>query len=189
MVGLQSDSRVIFLYNLLVLNIDNLISLMRSSKKTLFILCGLPYAGKTYVASKLNAQTSIESVSIDDIFHKHGFNWDVGILPNPEEWRLIFNESYGKAKKALIQGENVLYDSTNQTIESRNMLRELADSVGADTSIVYVKSPVDTVWKRWEENQKKHSRHSVSRDLVQMTIDMFEEPTEEEGVLFNIENF
>ena len=41
----------------------------------------------------------------------------------------------------------------------------------------------ETVWKRWEENQKNPTRSVVSRELVQMTIDSFEELEMNENVL------
>ena len=164
-------------------NIDTLISIIQSSQKTLFILCGFPYAGKSFVAKETQKCVNIVYVSIDKIFHKHGFDWNINALPNTEEWQRIFNESYEITKKSLSQGENVLYDSTNQTITSRDKLREIADSVEARTYVIYVKSPIETVWKRWKDSQEDSSRSTVSKELVRMTIDMFEEPTESESVI------
>ena len=85
------------------------------------------------------------------------------------------------------QRTNVLYDSTNQTIASRDKLRELASSAGAQSTVIYIKTSIENVWKRWEENQQNPSRSIVSRELVQQTIDMFEEPLVSEGALI-IEN-
>lgn len=165
----------------------HLISLMQNSQKTLFILCGFPYAGKSYVAKQIRSKTDIAFVSIDDIFYAHGFDWDSNTLPDAHAWEKIFNESYDQTKRALLDGKNVLYDSTNQTVASRDKLREVARFVIADTKVIYIKSTIDTVWKRWAENQKDSSRSVVRKDLVQMTIDMFEEPTESENVI-KIEN-
>lgn len=84
---------------------------------------------------------------------------------------------------ALTQGKNVLYDSTNQTIVSRNKLREVAHSVDANACVVYIKSSLETVWNRWEENQKNPTRSMVSKDLIQMTINQFEVPIDNENVI------
>lgn len=62
-----------------MLNLHNLISIVKNSEKTLFILCGFPYAGKSYIANELRKQADIEFVSIDSIFHDHGFNWDTNL--------------------------------------------------------------------------------------------------------------
>lgn len=181
--GHESGSRAIFLYNLIMPNLNELITTIKKSHKTLFILCGFPYSGKSYVANKILQRTDVAFVSIDDIFHAHGFDWDSNILPDTKEWEQIFNESYEQTKSALTDGKSVLYDSTNQTVTSRNKLREIARSVGAYTKVVYIKSLVDKVWKRWEENQKNLDRSVVSKELIQTTLDMFEEPAESEDVI------
>jgi tRNA uridine 5-carbamoylmethylation protein Kti12 len=122
-------------------------------------------------------------VSIDDIFKAKGFDWDADNLPDNTQWQQIFDESYENVKGALTQWKNVLYDSTNQTVASRDILRSQADSVGASTCVVYIQSPIVEVWKRWEENKENPIRSVVSKELVQMTIDMFEEPTESENAI------
>ena len=163
--------------------LSNLIELIQNSRNSLFILCGFPYAGKSYIAKQLVDRTDIVFVSIDDIFHNHEFEWNTNKLPNREQWEKIFNESYEQTKQALMNGKNVLYDSTNQTVASRDKLREVSATVNADTKVIYIKSPVETVWKRLEDNQSDPSRSVVSKELVQMTIEMFEEPTEDENVI------
>ncbi len=164
-------------------NLDELIKTIKESQKTLFILCGFPYAGKSFIAEQLLEHADITFVSIDNIFQTHGFDWSSNTLPDANTWEQIFGESYEQTKQTLVGGKNVLYDSTNQTVASRDRLREVARSVEADTKVVYVKSCTENVWKRWEENQESKSRSIVSKDLVQMTIDMFDEPTEEEDTI------
>ena len=164
-------------------DIEKAINTIQTNKGVLYILCGYPYAGKSYISQQILKGTDAVFMSIDDIFHSHGFDWDANILPNAEQWRMIFDESYERTKEALKEGKNVLYDSTNQTFESREKLREIARSVGADSRVLFVSSPEDTVWKRWQENIENRSRPVVSRELVQQTIAAFEPPTEQEQVL------
>lgn len=164
-------------------DVDTLIYTIQNTEKTLFILCGFPYAGKSYVANEVLKHTDAVLVSIDAIFHTHGFDWNTNTLPTEEEWHHIFNESYEKVKEALKQGKNVLYDSTNQTIAGRDVLRDVAHSVEADAQVLFVTSSVKTVWERWEANQKNPTRSIVSKALVQTTIDTFEEPLESEKVI------
>jgi len=169
-------------------NLDVVINLIRHSQKTLFILCGLPYAGKSFIAKELQNHTDIVYVSIDKIFQEHGFNWNTNSLPNAEEWQSIFNDSYIKTVGMLAEGKSVLYDSTNQTIASRDKLREVSTPVDGMSCVLYIQAPVETVWERWEGNLKNPTRSVVSRELTQTTIDTFEEPTESENVL-TIENY
>ncbi len=163
-------------------DIISLTSLIQNSHRTLFILCGSPYTGKSFIVKQLLEHAELKLVSIDNIFHAHGFDWDSNTLPDTNKWERILNESYKLTKQALTNGKNVLYDSTNHTVASRDRLREVAESVDADTKVVYVKSSINNIWRRWEENQKKPTRSIVSRELVQQTIDIFEEPKNWEDV-------
>ena len=166
-----------------MLNLSNLISKIQNSQKTLFILCGYSYAGKSYVVNQIKSNADIMVVSIDDVFKAKGFDWGTNNLPDNTQWQEIFDESYENVKVALTQGKNVLYDSTNQTVASRDILRSQAGMIGASTCVVYIYSTIEEVWKRWEENRQNPTRSVVSRELVQMTIDMFEEPDESENAI------
>lgn len=168
--------------------VQNLVDYISQTKHTLFILCGFPYAGKSYIATEIQKSADVVSVAIDDIFHRHGFDWNTNTLPNSDEWQNIFDESYTISKDALKEGKNVLYDSTNQTLASRDKLREVACSVGAKTIVIYIQCSPETVWKRWEKSALEKSRPSVSKYLVQMTVDQFEVPTDAENVITIINN-
>lgn len=158
-------------------DLNSLIETIRNSRKTLFILCGFPYAGKSYVARELEKHTDIVLVSIDAIFHDHGFDWNTNNVPDTEAWQHIFHESYEVSKSLLRNDKNVLFDSTNQTIASRDALREVAQSVGAETKVLFIDASVGTVWKRCDETKEQKARPVISRDLVQRTIETFELPT------------
>ena len=158
-------------------------ALINSSQKTLFILCGLPYSGKTYVSDRLHTETGISVIRIDDILRKRGFDWNTNKLPNEAEWRGIFEESYQATKNILERSENVLYDSTNHTLASREKLRELAKQSGAETAVIFVNTPKNLIWERWEKNKESTTRSVVAKDLVEMTINAFEPPTQDEHVI------
>jgi predicted kinase len=168
-------------------SISEIVDVIQSAPATLFILCGYPYSGKSYVTHEIQERLNVECVSIDDIFYAHGFDWSTDVLPNASEWQDIFEESYAKVRDVLIQGKSVIFDSTNQTVASRDVLRDIARTMDVQARVLYITVPVETVWMRWEENQKSPVRSVVNRELVQMTIDAFEEPTHDENVMV-IEN-
>ncbi len=162
--------------------LDSLISLITSSRRTLWILCGLPYSGKTHLSREIVKNTFVVYVSIDNIFKEAGFDWDSNYLPDEKSWEEIFNVSYKQTQEALSKGLNVLYDSTNHTRESRDELRKIAKEVSAETRVIYVDVPVETIRQRWEENLHNKTRSIVDKKLIDMTINDFEEPGEDEGV-------
>lgn len=154
------------------------------SHKTLWILCGLPYSGKTYIAKQILQNLSAEYVSIDAIFKGQGFDWSSNHLPNEKGWEEIFTMSYQQSQEALKKGLNVLYDSTNHTKASRDILRKVATDVGADVKVLWIDTTPEIVWKRWEDNLSTKKRPVVDKTLVEATINTFEQPTEDEAVVY-----
>lgn len=167
--------------------LDEVIDIIKSSDAKLYILCGLPYSGKSYLARQIVTDTDIALISIDSLLESGGFSWNDNKLPNTQEWDEIFSSSYELTASALQAGKSVLYDSTNHTVASRDKLRAIARANNVECKVIYVKTTRETIWQRWEENNLNPTRSKVSRELVQQTIDSFEEPTESEGVII-IEN-
>jgi len=164
------------------MNLSSLSDVIKEKQKTLFVLCGFPYSGKTTAAKRLAEITGATHIAIDDFFYEHGYDWDSNKLPNKEGWNQIFADSFTVTKDALSENKNVLYDSTNQTRESRDKLRNIAKAVDAETVVIFFDVPQEMVWERWENNKKNRERSVVSKELVQMTLDAFETPTEDESV-------
>ena len=164
------------------MELDQLISKVDQSHKTLWILCGLPYSGKTYLSKKIIENTAVTYISIDNILEELGFDWDTGSLPDEVGWKKVFDISYERTKDVLKSNLNVLYDSTNHTKSSRDVLRKVAEEIGAETEVIFVDVPVEVVWKRWEENTIQKSRSVVAKELVEQTIQSFEKPISEENV-------
>ncbi len=164
-------------------SLEDVIQSIHNSKKTLYILCGLPYSGKTYLALGIVKKTKCTYISIDTILKDLGYDWDSNTLPNEQGWKEVFSTTYLQSQEALKNDSNVLYDSTNHTKISRDALRTIAHEVGADTKVIYIDVPIDVVWKRWEENRINKNRSVVNENLVKMTLKAFEAPTEDEDVL------
>lgn len=172
------------LYNAFVTkNIEQIIELVKSKTKILFILCGLPYSGKTYVAKKIVAATQCAFVSIDDIFHAHGYDWNTNTLPDEKGWAEIFEISYDQTRDALRKSKTVLYDSTNHTRASRDELRAVAEKSDAEVVVLLIDVPEEVVYSRREKNVHNHTSSIVSKELVGMTVAAFERPREDERVV------
>jgi predicted kinase len=118
---------------------------IQHAHKTLFIMCGLPYSGKSFLVNHIKEESHCKIVSIDDIFYRKGFDWTNAVLPDAATWNEIFEEAYTLTKEYLTQGENVLFDSTNHTLESREVLRSLASGVEADSFVVFIDVPEQVI--------------------------------------------
>ncbi|NTW89626.1 MAG: ATP-binding protein [Candidatus Moranbacteria bacterium] len=162
------------------MDLDDIIRRMRSSHGILYILCGLPYSGKTYAARKILDAVPCVYVSVDDILEALGYDWNAGKLPDEKGWESVMDISYRRTREALWDSKNVLYDSTNHTKISRDELRKVADDAGAGSRVVFVDAPAGVVRRRWEENKTSRKRFVLSEELLDMTIDALEVPGSDE---------
>lgn len=166
-------------------NIKNLADTVKNSEAKLYIFCGLPYAGKTYLLKQWQAQHPdlISIVSLDSVFEEFGYSWDEDRQPDEAGWKKILAQAKTEIVAALSINKSVFYDSTNHTKISRDKLKQVAETAGKEAVVVYVKSDPSTVWARYEDNAQNKTRPQVNRTLVQEVIDTFEEPTTDENVL------
>lgn len=148
----------------------------------LYILCGLPFAGKTTLAKALVRELGLSRVSIDDLNTERGI-WDDEKGLSPEEWTNIYNEAYRRIDALLSQGKSVVDDNANFTREQRDRLRAIAVKHDVPTTVIYVTTPLAEVRRRWQENRQTRVRSDVRDDDFAQVVDSFEAPTDDEDVV------
>jgi tRNA uridine 5-carbamoylmethylation protein Kti12 len=120
-------------------------------------------------------------VSIDTILEKLGYDWNTNKLPDKQGWEEIMNISYSESKNALLDSHNVLYDSTNHTKASREVLRTMSLEINASAQIIYIKVSPDSVRDRWKENKITNKRFVLDEKLLEITISALEIPDSSEN--------
>ena len=150
---------------------------------TLFILCGLPFAGKTVLARRLNERYGLPVVRVDAIKFAHGFPWVENSPITAADWERIFAESYDRTRELLREGKSVVYDCANLQRESREKLRVLAAAERCPTQTIFVAAPVDTVRARWRRNRVSGERFDLPEALFESAIAAFQPPAADEGAL------
>ena len=153
------------------------------NEPTLYIMCGLPFSGKTVLAQKLSDRFGFPIVGIDNIKEERGFSWEENEKVTAEVWKSIFDESYKRTLAYLQTSTSVIYDSANQDRTSRDRLRKLAQSGNLDSKVILVDVPEDEIRKRWLKNQETKERFHLPEKYLQAAIDAFEKPTPDENVL------
>lgn len=139
----------------------------------LYIMCGLPYSGKTTYANKLVAEQGFTKISMDDVMDEYKMSSDT---MSQEDWNFVYKTGYDKLKVALKAGKNVVLDVGNLKRSERQTAFDIAESLGVEAKLVYLKIDIVEIWKRWEENEKMQYRDGLSKESLQRAIDMWEEP-------------
>lgn len=152
-------------------------------KPTLYILCGLPFSGKTVLTSKLINVLDLAKVSIDEIKFAHGFTWSEDENMSGEDWKKIFSESYDNTREFLIQGRDVIYDSANQDRASRDRLRALASDGDFLTKVIHLDTPFEVIHDRREKNKTLKNRFQLPDRFFNAAFENYEPPTKDENVI------
>jgi predicted kinase len=149
----------------------------------LYILCGYPFAGKSTLARKLAGKFGFVRISLDEINTEQGIGLDTLKPIMPEEWQTTYKMFYERIADNLRNGHTVIADAVSYRKERRNYLSAMAKENNAEAFVVYLKTPLETVKKRWADNKVTSLRPVVRDDDFYSVINNFEEPTASEHTI------
>lgn len=149
----------------------------------LFILCGLPFSGKTYLAQKIAEHLPVTIISLDAIYEELRQKTGDDLSPQPELWDQVKQNALLSLSKNLQEGKNVVWDSTNPLRKYREELIKIGDSFGAQNVVVHVDTPLDEVKKRRQENKSTHRKIDRGSDDFEQTLRLWENPLGEERAI------
>ncbi len=148
----------------------------------LYILCGLPFAGKTTLAKAVERQLGFARVDMDAINTARGVGLH-GKRISPEEWDRTYAESYRQLDEYLKAGQSVLFDAANFTKAQRDHLRTIATKQEASSQVIYLDIPESEARQRWKHNRVTYQRYDVRDEDFDHVATYFEPPAQEEQVL------
>ena len=146
----------------------------------LYIFCGIPFSGKTFIAKQVACQFNFERIYLDDIKFEL-FGRDVTDAEIDQSgWDKIYQEIYKRIEIKLKEGKTVVYDTGNFTKHERGLVREIAKSQGIESITVYFNTPIETAKKRLLENRQNHIRFDVTDEDFESGVAEMEPPDENE---------
>lgn len=142
----------------------------------LFILCGLPFSGKTYLSQKIAEHLPVTIISFDAIYEELRQKTGDGLSTKPEVWDQVKQNALLSLSKNLQEGKNVVWDSTNPLRKHREELIKIGDGFGAQNIVIHVNTPLDEIRKRRQENKYTHRKIDRGSDDFEQTLKVWESP-------------
>lgn len=150
------------------------------NKGVLFLICGLPGAGKTTLAKKLESERYANRLCPDDwilaILKDQNDITERNRLRDPVE-QLLWKE----AQTLFNLGVNVILENGFWAKEERDRYRDVARNLGAKVELYFVDAPFDTLWERVLMRNSNPKEFQVTKKEMDEAYKNFEPPTDIEG--------
>jgi predicted kinase len=145
----------------------------------LYVLCGLPGAGKTTRSKEITAATNGILLCTDDWLEAVG----ISLVDYPPRFRL---EPYLRkhAEQLLRAGVSVIVEFASWSRAERDAIREVALRAGARAELHFVDAPLDELERRIRARGGPHSS-TLAEDVLLKLGHRFERPTQDEAALYN----
>jgi predicted kinase len=152
-------------------------------KNKLYIMCGLPFAGKTVLAKELAKRLGFVGIDLDEVkFELFGEDIKDEQIDQPG-WDKVYAEMYRKIEENLRAGKTAIHDTGNFTKHERELVRQIADRLGIETQVIFVDVPVAVARKRMTENRGSGKRFDVSDQDFENSVKELERPREDEQTM------
>lgn len=148
---------------------------------TLFLICGLPGAGKTTLAKQLEDMHAALRLCPDE--------WIAAILADPHDTaeldRLrtpVETVQWEMAKRVLALGVNVILENGFWSRAERASYRAEAEALGARVELHYLAVSQDELWARLTQRNANlpPGTFAVTKEELALWWSWFEPPTKEE---------
>ena len=148
---------------------------------TLYIMCGLPFSGKSTLARALVSHCGFVHLDLDAIARSKSLFPEEGI--NDEQWGQVFREVHRQVAALLSSGKSVIFDAVNYDRVGRDRLRTIAQQTASSVHVIYINISILELEQRRQANQAFHQRPPVrDNDFIELFME-FEIPTIEENLL------
>lgn len=156
---------------------------MEPDQAMLFIVCGLPFAGKTTMSTGLARQMpNAVHIEIDRINTERGLGINAAPI-SAVEWAETYRLAYERVDNALAAGNTVILDAANYSRAQRDVLRMHARRHGTESAVLYVDVPVIECRQRWLKNRSSRERYDVRDEDFTNVVEKFDPPRADERVI------
>jgi predicted kinase len=154
-------------------------------KPTLYLLCGLPGAGKTTLAKRLEQEAPALRLTVDE--------WMTPLYgpsicePNTlDRWNdahdRVEKMQWQIAERALSLGVNVVLDFGVWAREEREVFRTRAAALGARSELIFLDQPLDVLKERVKARNQtpEQAAYPITEDHLDQWHSFFQPPAQDE---------
>ena len=153
------------------------------SQNKLYIMCGLPFAGKTVLAKELAKRLGFVRIDLDEVkfalFGKEMKDEEI----DQSGWDKVYAGMYQRIENNLRAGKTVVNDTDNFTKYERGLVRKITDKLGIESQVIFVDVPVKEARKRMLKNRQSGKRFDVSDEGLESTVKELEPPGKDEKTI------
>ncbi len=149
----------------------------------LYILCGLPFSGKTTLTKELVKRFGFISINIDDIKVDYGIGDVDDDKVSDETWSSILKDVDISVERNLRNGRSVIVESYTIIRDGRDKLRAVATKLGIQTKVIYINIPEIVARERWLENEMHQTRFRITKKIFDEALRDLQPPTKDEQVV------
>ncbi|MEH2447038.1 MAG: ATP-binding protein [Nostoc sp.] len=155
--------------------------------KTLYLLCGLAFSGKSTLAKAIVDYLNCAYVSLDDINKERGLGFGGDGIP-VEEWENTHQIAIGILNNLMQLEQDIILDDTNCFRWLRDRFREVAKRHDYKTKVIYLDVPLEEIYIRMQMNEQTKKRQGIKKEIFAELIQNFQPPEVDENILlFNNE--
>ncbi len=156
--------------------------------KTLYLLCGLAFSGKSTLAKTMVDYLNCAYVSLDDINKKRGLGFGGDGIPS-QEWEKTHHVAIGILENLMQLEQDIILDDTNCFRWLRDRFREVAKRHNYVTKVIYLDVPLDLIHLRMQRNEQIKERQGIKEDIFAELMQNFQPPEVDENILLFKQNY
>lgn len=149
--------------------------------RTLYLVCGAPFSGKTTLTKHIATRTQSRHISLDDLMRERGL--DLSKTQPVEEWEKTHHQCIQLLHTLMQRGEGVVLDDTLFLKWLRDRYRNVALEYQYKVVTVYLAIPLAELERRRQRVLATQERNYVVDESFYPVIEQFEIPDSSENTI------
>jgi predicted kinase len=149
--------------------------------KNLYLLCGMPFSGKTTLGKSVAQYLNAPYISLDEINEARDLFGGEGIPV--EEWEKTHYLAIEQLQNLMLSQQNIILDDTNCFRWLRDRFRNCGAQYGYQTTLIFLNVPFTEIKQRIAANSQNPTRNKVKQEIIEEMNQTFESPQADERTI------